>query len=109
MIVAVGVVYRVVPNTKVPLQVLWLPTLAAGLVLTVLTELLVYIAPLLTGSLSVFGGVAAVFAALGVAASRVPGAADRRLVDAAPPRRSLRATRGSRVALGSGARLMHAA
>jgi uncharacterized BrkB/YihY/UPF0761 family membrane protein len=32
--------------------------------LTALTELLVYIAPLLTGALSVFGGVAAVFAAL---------------------------------------------
>ena len=64
VIVAVGIVYRIVPNTKVPLRVLWLPTLAAGFVLTVLTELLVYIAPLLTGSLSVFGGVAAVFAAL---------------------------------------------
>jgi uncharacterized BrkB/YihY/UPF0761 family membrane protein len=32
--------------------------------LTCLTELLVYIAPLLTGAMSVFGGVAAVFAAL---------------------------------------------
>jgi uncharacterized BrkB/YihY/UPF0761 family membrane protein len=33
-------------------------------VLTALTELLVYIAPLLAGALSVFGGVAAVFVAL---------------------------------------------
>jgi membrane protein len=64
VIVAVGIVYRVVPNTTVPLQVLWLPTLVAGLALTGLTELLVYIAPILTGALSVFGGVAAVFAAL---------------------------------------------
>jgi uncharacterized BrkB/YihY/UPF0761 family membrane protein len=48
----------------VPLSVLWPPAVVAGLVLTCLTELLVYIAPLLTGALSVFGGVAAVFAAL---------------------------------------------
>jgi uncharacterized BrkB/YihY/UPF0761 family membrane protein len=64
VVVSVGVLYRVVPNTKVPIRVLWLPTLVAGLVLTGLTELLVYITPLLTGALSVFGGVAAVFAAL---------------------------------------------
>ena len=64
VIAAVGVLYRVVPNTDVPLAVLRLPALVAGLALTGLTELLVYIAPLLTGALSVFGGVAAVFAAL---------------------------------------------
>jgi membrane protein len=64
VVVAVGIVYRVVPNTKVPLRVMWLPTVVAGLALTGLTELLVYIAPLLTGALSVFGGVAVVFAAL---------------------------------------------
>jgi uncharacterized BrkB/YihY/UPF0761 family membrane protein len=64
VIVTVGILYRVVPNTKVPVRVLWLPTLVAGIVLTALTELLVYITPLLTGALSVFGGVAAVFAAL---------------------------------------------
>ena len=64
VVTAVGVMYRVVPNTHVPMSVLWLPALIAGLVLTCLTELLVYIAPLLTGAMSVFGGVAAVFAAL---------------------------------------------
>ena len=64
VVVSVGVLYRVVPNTKVPIRVLWPPTVVAGLVLTGLTELLVYITPLLTGALSVFGGVAAVFAAL---------------------------------------------
>ena|GEM_PF-773980 len=64
VVTAVGVMYRVVPNTDVPLSVLWPPAVVAGLVLTCLTELLVYIAPLLTGALSVFGGVAAVFAAL---------------------------------------------
>jgi membrane protein len=61
---AVGIVYRVVPNIKVPVSVLWAPALVAGVILTLLAELLVYIAPLLTGALSVFGGVATVFAAL---------------------------------------------
>jgi membrane protein len=64
VVIAVGVLYRVVPNMDVPLQALRLPAFVAGLVLTALTELLVYIAPLLTGALSVFGGVATVFAAL---------------------------------------------
>jgi membrane protein len=64
VVAAVAVLYRIVPNTKVPMAVLRLPALVTGLVLTALTELLVYIAPLLTGALSVFGGVAAVFAAL---------------------------------------------
>lgn len=64
VVIAVGVLYRVVPNCKVPMAVLRLPALVAGLVLTCLTELMVYIAPLLAGGLSVFGGVAAVFVAL---------------------------------------------
>jgi len=64
VVTAVGVLYRVVPNTDVPLSVLRLPTLVAGLALTGLTELLVYLAPLLAGALSVFGGLAAVFVAL---------------------------------------------
>jgi YihY family inner membrane protein len=63
-IAVVAILYRIVPNTKVPMSVLRLPAIAAGLVLTVLTRLLVYIAPLLAGALSVFGSVAAVFAAL---------------------------------------------
>jgi uncharacterized BrkB/YihY/UPF0761 family membrane protein len=64
VIVVVGVVYRVVPNTRVPIGVLWLPTLVAGLILTLLAELLVTLEPILAGSLLVFGGVAAAFAAL---------------------------------------------
>lgn len=64
VVVAVGIVYRVVPNTRVPVAVLRVPALVVGIVLTILAELLVYIAPLLTGALSVFGGVATVFAAL---------------------------------------------
>jgi membrane protein len=61
---AVAIIYRVVPNTTVPVAVLRLPAIVAGLVLTVLTRLLVYVAPLLAGALSVFGSVAAIFAAL---------------------------------------------
>jgi membrane protein len=64
VVAAVAILYRVVPNTAVPIRVLWLPALVAGLVLTALTELLVFLAPLLTGALSVFGGVAAIFATL---------------------------------------------
>ncbi len=60
----VGILYRVVPNVTVPIRVLLLPALAAGLILTLLTRLLVFLAPLLTGGLSVFGGVAVIFAAL---------------------------------------------
>jgi YihY family inner membrane protein len=64
VVIAVGLLYRVVPNTSVPLSVLRVPALIAGLVLTALAELLVFITPLLTGALSVFGGVAVVFASL---------------------------------------------
>jgi membrane protein len=64
VVTAVAVLYRVVPNTVVPISVLLPPALLAGLTLTALTELLVFLAPLLTGALSVFGGVAAVFATL---------------------------------------------
>jgi membrane protein len=64
VIVAVAIIYRIVPNTTVPVAVLRLPAIVAGLVLTVLTRLLVYIAPLLAGALSIFGSVAAVFAVL---------------------------------------------
>jgi uncharacterized BrkB/YihY/UPF0761 family membrane protein len=64
VVAAVGIVFRIVPNTNVPLSVLRLPALITGLVLTALTELLVYLAPLLAGALSVFGGVAAGFVAL---------------------------------------------
>jgi uncharacterized BrkB/YihY/UPF0761 family membrane protein len=64
VITAVVILYRIVPNTRVPMAVLRLPAILTGLVLTALTRLLVYIAPLLAGALSVFGSVAAVFATL---------------------------------------------
>ncbi|MGZ6265673.1 MAG: YihY/virulence factor BrkB family protein [Candidatus Limnocylindrales bacterium] len=64
VVTAVGVLYRVVPNTHVPLRALSLPALVAGLLLTAMTDLFVYLAPRLPGALSVFGGFAAVFAAL---------------------------------------------
>jgi membrane protein len=64
VIAAVGALYRVVPNTRVPLKALALPALVTGIVLTILTEAFVFLAPRLVGGLSVFGGFAAVFAAL---------------------------------------------
>ena len=64
VIAAVGAVYRFVPNTGVPVAILAPPALIAGLALTVLTQLFVYLAPRLVGALVVFGGFAAVFAAL---------------------------------------------
>jgi membrane protein len=64
VIAAVAIVYRIVPNTHVPLRALRLPAVVAGLILTALTRILVFLAPILTGGLSVFGSVAAVFAAL---------------------------------------------
>jgi membrane protein len=64
VVTAVGVLYRVVPNTHVPLRALGLPALVAGILLTAMTDLFVFLAPRLPGALSVFGGFAAVFAAL---------------------------------------------
>jgi YihY family inner membrane protein len=64
VVTAVGVLYSVVPNLHVPLSVLGLPALVAGLAVTGLTEFFVFLAPRLAGALSVFGGFAAVFAAL---------------------------------------------
>jgi YihY family inner membrane protein len=64
VIATVALIYRIVPNTAVPIAVLRLPAIVAGLAITALTRLLVYIAPLLAGGLSVFGSVAVVFVAL---------------------------------------------
>lgn len=60
----VAAVYRLVPNVHVPLRALAPPALVVGIVLTLLTQVFVFIAPRLVGSLAVFGGFAAVFAAL---------------------------------------------
>ncbi len=64
VVVAVGTVYRIVPNMNVPLSDLRVPAIVTGVVLAGLTEAFVYLAPRLIGALSVFGGFAAVFAAL---------------------------------------------
>src|SRR5205823_4816264 len=64
VVVAVAIVYRVVPNTHVGWRVLGPPALLSGIVLAGMTELFVFIAPRLVGSLEIFGGFAAVFAAL---------------------------------------------
>jgi membrane protein len=60
----IGAVYRVVPNVRVPFRALLPPALLAGIAIAVLTQMFVYIAPRLVGSLQVFGSFAAVFAAL---------------------------------------------
>ena len=60
----VAAIYRSVPNVKVPLSALGPPAIVVGIVLALLTQAFVFIAPRLIGSLAVFGGVAAVFAAL---------------------------------------------
>ena len=64
VVAAVGAVYRFVPNTRVPFRVLAPPAVAAGLTIVVLTRFFVFLAPRLVGALAVFGGFAAVFAAL---------------------------------------------
>jgi uncharacterized BrkB/YihY/UPF0761 family membrane protein len=64
VVLAVGLLYRVVPNTHVPWRAIAPPALVAGIALAALTELFVFLAPRLVGSLAVFGGVVAVFAAM---------------------------------------------
>ena len=60
----IGAVYRVVPNVRVPLRALLPPAVLVGVAISVMTQLFVFIAPRLIGSLEVFGSFAAVFAAL---------------------------------------------
>lgn len=60
----VAALYRLVPNVHVPMSALGPPALVVGIVLALLTQLFVFVAPRLVGSLAVFGGFAAVFAAL---------------------------------------------
>lgn len=60
----VAAVYRMVPNVHVPVSALLPPAMVVGIVLALLTQLFVFIAPRLIGALAVFGGFAAVFAAL---------------------------------------------
>ncbi|HVB37763.1 MAG TPA: YihY/virulence factor BrkB family protein [Vicinamibacterales bacterium] len=63
-ILGVAVTYRVLPNTHVPLRTLGPPAVVTGIVLALLTELFVFLATRLIGSLAVFGSFAAGFAAL---------------------------------------------
>jgi membrane protein len=64
VVVAVGLIYKLVPNMHVPWRALGPPAFVAGLILALLTQLFVFIAPRLVGGLSVFGTFAAVFATL---------------------------------------------
>jgi membrane protein len=64
VIAAVALIYRLVPNLHVPWRSLAAPAIVVGIAIAALTELFVFLAPRLVGSLQVFGGFAAVFAAL---------------------------------------------
>ena len=60
----VAAIYWIVPNLPVPMYALAVPAVVVGIALAILTQAFVFIAPRLVGSLAVFGGFAAVFAAL---------------------------------------------
>ena len=61
---AVALIFRLVPTTLVPWHSLAAPAVLAGTVIAAITEAFVFIAPRLVGALEVFGGFAAVFAAM---------------------------------------------
>jgi membrane protein len=61
---AIAAVYRFVPPRRPPWGSLALPALVVGVALAAFTDLFVYIAPRLIGSLAVYGAIAASFAAL---------------------------------------------
>ncbi len=62
--VFVAFLYHVVPNLLVPWRALLPPAILVGIAVGLLTQLFVFIAPLLVGVLAVFGAFAVVFAAL---------------------------------------------
>jgi len=64
VVAAVALMFRLIPNRPVAWRALIPPAIVAGLVLTAMTELFVFLAPRLVGALSVFGGFAAIFATL---------------------------------------------
>lgn len=61
---AAAAVYRFVPATTVPLRVLGVPALAAGLLLAMFTQLFTYLAPRLVGVAAFYGPFVAAFAVL---------------------------------------------
>jgi len=63
-IVGTGFVYLVVPARSISLRAAWLPAVAAGLGLALLTQAFSYLAPRLVGSSALYGTFLAVFAAM---------------------------------------------
>jgi len=63
-ILAIGLVYRVVPTPVPPWGAVGLPAVAVGLVLTALLQAFVFLAPRLIGAAALLGTIAAVFAVL---------------------------------------------
>jgi uncharacterized BrkB/YihY/UPF0761 family membrane protein len=63
-VVAVGLVYRIVPARHVPWSTVALPAVVVGLVLAALTQLFSYVAPRLIGSAAVYGTFVAIFAVM---------------------------------------------
>ncbi|HEY3073215.1 MAG TPA: YihY/virulence factor BrkB family protein [Candidatus Limnocylindrales bacterium] len=63
-ILATGFIYWVVPPRAVTVRAVWLPAVAAGLALALLTQLFSYIAPRLVGSAALYGTFVAIFAAM---------------------------------------------
>jgi membrane protein len=62
--IAILFVYRVVPLQPPSWRAVWLPGVVVGIVLTVLVQIFVFIAPRLIGGAAVLGAIAAVFATL---------------------------------------------
>jgi membrane protein len=63
-VAAIGLVYRVVPVPSPRWRALWVPSIVVGIVLTLLVQVFVFLAPRLVGSAALLGTIAVVFAAL---------------------------------------------
>jgi membrane protein len=63
-IAAIGLVYRVVPVPSPSWRAVWLPAILVGIVLTILVQGFVFLAPRLIGSAALLGTIAVVFGAL---------------------------------------------
>ena len=63
-VLAVGVAYRVVPPRSPSWKALWLPAVAAGVAIVMLSQLFLYVAPRLIGGALLAGSLATAFVAL---------------------------------------------
>ena len=63
-VVAVGIVYRVVPPRAPAWTAIWLPAVTAGVGIVVLSQLFLYVAPRLIGAALIAGSLATAFVAL---------------------------------------------